>query len=49
MIMSASKLGYLESDMTFKESLISLKRSGADFIITYATEHMIMNQSKFFY
>lgn len=35
MIKSASKLGYLEEERVLWESLISIKRAGADLIITY--------------
>ncbi len=49
MIKAAGKLNYLDVDSTLKESLISLKRSGADFIISYATEHLISEKTKFFY
>lgn len=35
MLKAASRLGYLDEDRTFYESLIAIKRAGADYIITY--------------
>ncbi|BAE81777.1 delta-aminolevulinic acid dehydratase [Chlamydia felis Fe/C-56] len=37
MISAASKLGWLDKEAMFVESLISIKRAGADMIISYAT------------
>ena len=36
MIMAAQEKGFLDAQTTFYESLISMKRAGADFIFTYA-------------
>ena len=38
MIMAASEKGWVDRDKAFVESLISIRRAGADFIITYAAE-----------
>jgi len=36
MVMAADKLGYLHAPDVFRETLLSIKRAGADFIFTYA-------------
>lgn len=38
MIMAAGKLGWLKAEDVLVESLISIKRAGADFILTYGAE-----------
>jgi len=35
MIKAASKLGWIDGDQTMMESLIAIKRAGADIILTY--------------
>ncbi|MDP3017230.1 MAG: porphobilinogen synthase, partial [Deltaproteobacteria bacterium] len=35
MIKAASKLGWIDGDQTMMESLIAIKRAGADLILTY--------------
>ncbi len=41
MIMAAHEKGYLDAQSTLFESLISIKRAGADFIFTYATSQIL--------
>jgi porphobilinogen synthase len=41
MIMAAHALGYLNADAVFLETLLSIKRAGADFIISYATSRIL--------
>lgn len=41
MVMAAHERGFLDADAVFYESLLSIKRAGADFIISYATERLI--------
>lgn len=36
MVMAAAKNGWIDADRAFMECLISIKRAGADFILTYA-------------
>jgi porphobilinogen synthase len=36
MVMAAGKLGMLDPKSVFQETLLSIKRAGADFIFTYA-------------
>lgn len=38
MVMAAHEKGFLDADKVFLESLLSIKRAGADFIISYAVE-----------
>lgn len=38
MVMAAAERGWLNAQKVFEESLISIKRAGADFIFTYASE-----------
>ena len=40
MVMAAALNGWLDADKALYESLISIKRAGADFIITYAAKHI---------
>lgn len=40
MVMAAAQLGWLDADRVFAESLLSIKRAGADFILTYAAKRM---------
>lgn len=41
MIMAAAQKGWIDADKAFLESLISIKRAGADFILTYAASKII--------
>lgn len=41
MIMAAQEKGFLDAQTTFYESLISMKRAGADFIFTYAAAQVL--------
>jgi porphobilinogen synthase len=41
MVMAAEQLGFLDSQKVFYEALLSIKRAGADFIISYATPFVI--------
>ena len=41
MIMAAAQNGWLNAEQTFYESLIGIKRAGADFIFTYAVKLML--------
>jgi len=41
MVMAAEEKGYLNSEDVFYETLLSMKRAGADFIFTYAAKHLL--------
>jgi porphobilinogen synthase len=41
MVMAAHEKGYLDATKVFLEGLLCMKRAGADFIISYATPHII--------
>lgn len=41
MVMAAHERGYLDAPKVFFESLLSIKRAGADFIFTYAVPHVL--------
>jgi porphobilinogen synthase len=41
MVMAAQERGYLNAEDTFLEALISIKRAGADFMISYALPHLL--------
>lgn len=41
MVMAAHEKGYLEASKVFLESLVSIKRAGADFIFTYALPYIL--------
>lgn len=41
MLMAAIQNGWLDKDRAVLESLVSIKRAGADIIITYFTEHLL--------
>ncbi|HSX10333.1 MAG TPA: porphobilinogen synthase, partial [Chlamydiales bacterium] len=43
MVMAAHQAGWLNADKVFYETLLSIKRAGADLIFTYAIKH-ILNQ-----
>ncbi len=43
MVMAAAQNGWLDAKQTFEECLISIKRAGADFIITYAAKQIAKN------
>ncbi len=43
MVMAADEKGYLNADKVFYEALLSIKRAGADMILTYAGERMLSN------
>jgi porphobilinogen synthase len=45
MVMAADQLGFLNAQQAFYEGLLSIKRAGADFIISYATPQLICNCS----
>ncbi len=38
MVMAAAQKGWVDADRIFYESLVSIKRAGADFILTYAAQ-----------
>lgn len=40
MVMAAAQNGWLDADRVFAESLLSIRRAGADFIFTYAARRM---------
>ncbi|MBA2368164.1 MAG: porphobilinogen synthase [Candidatus Protochlamydia sp.] len=40
MVMAAAQNGWLDADRIFEESLLSIKRAGADFILTYAARQV---------
>lgn len=40
MVMAAAERGWLDADKVFMESLLSIKRAGADFILTYAAKRV---------
>ncbi|MEM1283742.1 MAG: porphobilinogen synthase [Chlamydiota bacterium] len=40
MVMAAAKKGWIDANRVFEESLLSMKRAGADFIFTYAGERI---------
>lgn len=46
MVMAAAQNGWLDPDLIFEESLLSIKRAGADFILTYAARRMAENLAK---
>jgi len=41
MVMAAAEKGYLNAEQALYESLISIKRAGADFIFTYAAPQVL--------
>lgn len=41
MVLAAHQAGWLDARKVFYESLLSIKRAGADMIFTYATEHVL--------
>ena len=41
MVMAAHEKGFLDAQSTFYESLVSIKRAGADFIFTYAASQVL--------
>lgn len=41
MVMAAAKEGFLDADKVFLETLLSIKRAGADMIFTYATKRIM--------
>lgn len=41
MVMAAAEKGFINAELTFYESLISIKRAGADFIFTYAASQVL--------
>lgn len=43
MVMAAAEKGWLDPDKVFHESLLSIRRAGADFILTYAAETVAKN------
>jgi len=43
MVMAAAQNGWLDAGKVFSECLLSIKRAGADFILTYAAKHVLKN------
>lgn len=43
MVMAAAQNGWVEADRMFHESLLSIKRAGADFILTYAAQKSVIS------
>ncbi len=43
MVMAAAQNHWLDANAIFKESLMSIKRAGADFILTYAAKQVAQN------
>lgn len=41
MVMAAHQAGWLDASKVFYEGLLSIKRAGADFIFTYAVDHVL--------
>lgn len=41
MVMAAAERGWLNAEAVFEESLLAIKRAGADFIFTYASEFVL--------
>ena len=41
MVMAAHQKGFLDAGETFYESLVSIKRAGADFVLTYAASQIL--------
>lgn len=41
MVMAAQEMGYLNAEESFYESLLAIKRAGADFIFTYAVKKVL--------
>lgn len=46
MVMAAAANGWIDADKVFMESLMSIKRAGADFILTYAAKRTAENLKK---
>lgn len=46
MVMAAAEKGWLDADRVFEESLLSIRRAGADFILTYAAKRYAENYRK---
>lgn len=44
MVMAAAQKGWLDAEKVFSECLLSIKRAGADFILTYAAKHVLKNK-----
>lgn len=42
MVMAAAEKGWVDADKVFMESLLSIKRAGADFIFTYASKKIAL-------
>lgn len=49
MVMAAGQNGWIDADKVMMESLLSIKRAGADFIFTYAANRMshLINQQRY--
>jgi porphobilinogen synthase len=41
MVMAAHERGFVDADKVFLEALLSIKRAGADFILSYATQRVL--------
>lgn len=48
MVMAAHEMGYLDAEKALMEMTLSIKRAGADFIFTYATEILLKQMSSRF-
>lgn len=44
MVMAAAQKGWVDADRIFLESLTSIKRAGADFILTYAAQKSVISK-----
>ncbi len=44
-IKAAAKMGWIDHDMVMMESLIGIKRAGADLILSYFTEEILKKRS----
>ena len=40
MVMAAAEKGWLNADKVFYEQLLSIRRAGADFVLTYAAKQV---------
>jgi porphobilinogen synthase len=41
MVMAGHQMGWLDAGKVFYETLLSIKRAGADMILTYAAKHVL--------
>lgn len=47
MVMAAAQQGWLDAPRVFEECLLSIKRAGADFILTYAARQVVENMHSY--